>query len=481
MTRVLALAAALALAGCAAGPAPPRATPYAEALIARSSAPAPVERGVEPARPADRDGMPEPAPAPDSDRIAGDEPSIAAFLAKPFSADDLAALAVRRSDAVAAARAKLEAARTGYRQAADLDDLAALYRSYSRGLELRVGPARHRRSAGAIAPSPNVSALSGEMVGLSVRLAGEELRRVRLAVLPRARRAHAEIVHWAESRRIVGEDVGLLESLHEVMRARLETGQANQAGYLALTATLASRRTELDVLGDREPEFRARLNRLLARPDAAAATLSLAASPEVATPTDAEILVRARTANPDLRAARLRAERAAVAVRMAETMTLPRLDVGSSRFERDRAGEAGADRGPVFPDPGRMVMPRAGFGVREAQVAEMRARSAALAAAGRETERRVAADLRRALFSLTSARKRARTLASEVVPAAERALRAARGSYEGNRSGYLDLLDAARNLVRARLDRSAAVRDLSISRAEVLAVAGMESGKDEDR
>jgi outer membrane protein TolC len=156
-------------------------------------------------------------------------------------------------------------------------------------------------------------------------------------------------------------------------------------------------------------------------------------------------------------------------------MTLPRLDFGSSRFERDRTGEAGVDRGPVFPDPGKMMMPRSDFGVREAQVTEMRLRSEALVAARRETERRVAAAVRQAVFAVTAARKRTHTLTTEVVPAAERALRAAQGAYEGNRSGYLDLLDAARSLVRARLDRSGAVRDLAIARAELLAVAGMDS------
>ena len=67
---------------------------------------------------------------------------------------------------------------------------------------------------------------------------------------------------------------------------------------------------------------------------------------------------------------------------------------------------------------------------------------------------------------------------AESLPAAERALRAARGAYEGNRSDYAALLDAARSLVRARLDRSGAVRDLAIARAELLALAGMEPGKE---
>ena len=486
--RLASIALLLALAGCSALPPTPATTDYADALIARAAVQGPValppaEPSPGPAAPGDADeAQVEPVVVSRHHRLAADDAALAAFLAAPFNADDLAALSVLRSDEMAGARAKLEAARTGYRQAADLDNLAAIYRSYSRDLETRVGPQRHRRPAAALAPSPNVTALSGEVVVKTVALARQNLRSVELAITADARRAHAEVVHWAESLRVVAEDVRLLDGLARVMRVKLESGQTDQAGYLALTARVAMRRTELDVLEAKAPALRARLNRLLARPENAPVSLDL--SPATAPgPIDDEsaVVARALAKSPAMRTATLKAERAAIGVRLAETMTLPRLDIGSSRYERERTGEAGVDRGSVFPDPGKMIMPRADFGVREAQVGEMRARAEALAAAETDTARRTADAVRRSLFAVTASRSRLATLADDVVPLAEQALRSARGAYEGNRSGYLDLLEAARRLVAARLDRAGARRDLENARADLLVAAGFDPGKGSDR
>ncbi|MEN8149188.1 MAG: TolC family protein, partial [Planctomycetota bacterium] len=469
-----ALAALLALAACSSAP-PPVETDFAEALLARSAPiAAAAPGGPEPRPEPDPESRPEPA-AP----VVDDEVAVRTIVSKPFGVGDFARLAMRRSEAVAVARAKLEAARTGYRQAADLDDLASLYRSFSRDLDTRVGPPRHRRPVEAVASPPGVNALSGEIADRQVALARERLRSVEFDVEAAARRAHATVAWWAESKRIVAEDLDLMEGLLTVLLARLEAGQADQAGYLAFSAAVARRRTDLAVLEDRAPSLRARLNRLLAR--AEDAPLSLDLVPEAGgagsiQDEDEAVVERARAESPATRMASLRAERAAIAVRMAETMTRPRFDTGSSRYERERAGEAGVDRGPVFPEPGRMTMPRPDYGVREAQATEMRARAEALAAAARDARFRTAATVRDALFAVTAANRRKKTLTEDIVPLARLALRASRGAYEGNRSGYLDLLEAARRLVRARLDRAGATRDVAVARADLLVAAGFDPG-----
>jgi outer membrane protein TolC len=156
------------------------------------------------------------------------------------------------------------------------------------------------------------------------------------------------------------------------------------------------------------------------------------------------------------------AERGALALRLAETMTLPRLDVGSSRLEA----------GGTFPEPGRMAMPRADFGVREAQVSGMRANAESLAAAAKEMGRKTAADARRAWFDTDAARRRLANLEDEVVPLAKRSFDAARGAYEGGRTGYLDLLEAARRQLSARKDLATARKNLAHALAALLRVTG---------
>jgi len=407
---------------------------------------------------------------------SADEGTLAAILTRPLSSADLAALAWLRSPEVEAARAELEAARTGYAQSADLRDLVALYRSFVRETRTRVGPEASRRATGSIAPSPNVDALSGEVVARTVEIAFERLRHVVRDVVAAAEIAHADAARLVKARRIVGEDVRLHEALVAVLRARFEAGKSKQAALLAFQARLEALRTELRILAEESAAVRARWNRLLHRPESAPVNLDVAPSgpaPAEAPRDDAGIVTLALEERQECRIARLAADRAAVAVRLAETMTLPRMDLGTSRFERERAGEAGAQRGAVFPQPGRAEMPRWDFGVREAQVTEMRARRRAAERSRNAVIDETQAVVRSALFSLEAARRRWRVHKTDLVPLAVQSFEAVRGAYESNDAGYIELLDGARELLRARLGLVDARRAHAHARAARLRAVGV--------
>jgi outer membrane protein TolC len=404
------------------------------------------------------------------------------LLQRPLPLADLEALAWLRSPAVHAARARLESVRTGYAQSEDLSDLVAAYRSFLRETRTRVGPERSRRPTERIAPSPNVGGLSAELVRRSVAIAREDLREAVRHVVARAQRLYADSVRLHAVRRILSEDVALHEALLAVARARFAAGGGTQTGLLAFQARLEALRTERGILDDESVALRARWNALLSRP--AAAPLALPESPADSDPiaSEAGLIARALEERQELRRARLTAERAALAVRLGETLVLPRLDLGTSRFERERAGEAGVQRGDVFPATGRLRVQRSDFGVREAQLAELRARQAqarhAVAVRRDETRERVSA----AVLAVTSAAQRRRVHDAELIPLARRALESARGSYEGGRTGYMELLDSARALLQARLGGIDARRTWAHAAASLLEAVGVRPhAKDETR
>ena len=400
-----------------------------------------------------------------------------ALLVDPLSIGDLAALAVLRSPSVRTARARYEAARTAYAQSRDLGDLVALFRSFTRDLDTRVGPERSRRSTDMIAPYPNVDGLSAEVAKRTADMAFESLRATTRDVLARAWSAHADAARLAAAQRIVREELELDVVLLEVLRSRLESGTGSQAGFLAFESRLERLRTELSILDRRETVVRAEWNQLLSRPESALVMLDVAPEDVGAVPRhdDESLIVElALSERQELRMAGLAAERAELGVRLAETMTLPRMDVGSSRFERERAGEAGVQRGAVFPAPGRMVMPRWDFGVREAQVQEMRSLAQSMAEQRDSLRDRVSTEARTALFDVDAAGQRLTVHEVELVPLAHNSLDAARGAYEGNRAGYLDLLDAVRRLLDARLGLADARRDLVRAQASLLRAVGAE-------
>ena len=120
-----------------------------------------------------------------------------------------------------------------------------------------------------------------------------------------------------------------------------------------------------------------------------------------------------------------------------------------------------------------MVMPRHEFGVREAQVTEMRARQRAAQSAKDAAHDRTQAGVRDALFLLDAARRRWLVRRGDVVPLAERSFASTRGAYEGNRTGYIELLDSARRLLQARLGVIDARRDFAHARAGLLLAVGV--------
>lgn len=499
-TQSVLIAIALFASGCASSTPEPQALDFSAAYLKRE-----VTRGSSPASPSpettagptalqDPEGTADlPGPYGVSDEIRGilsssedrleelrevssDDARLAAFLSNPVSEEDLAALAWLRSPGVVAARDRVEAARTSYRQSVDLEDLVAVYRSFLRDTEVRVGPERSRREAGAIAPSPGVTQISMEIAGRTVEMAFQDLRAAVRDAAARAMRLHADAARLREARTIVAEEVRLEDQLVRVLRSRFEAGRGGQAGVLTFESRLERLRTDLAVLGEQESAIRSAWNALLNRPEDAPASLLVVPASPVMLPSTGEtgaLVARALRERPEYRTALLAEERAALAVRLAETMTLPRMDVGSSRFERERAGEAGAQRGATFPAPGRMVMPRADFGVREAQVQEMRARASSMGRAREAMGNRVANEVSQAAFTVDAARRRIETLEREVLPRAERALAASRAGYEADRESYLDLLEAVRRLLDARLGLADGRRELTHAKALLLESTGV--------
>ena len=125
-----------------------------------------------------------------------------------------------------------------------------------------------------------------------------------------------------------------------------------------------------------------------------------------------------------------------------------------------------------------MIMPRSEFGVREAQVTEMRAREAALVAALLAKRDQVRADVRQAVSRFDAARRRVVVHEEEIVPLATRALSSSHGAYAGSGAGYLDLLEASRRLLSARLGLADSKQKLAYARAGLILTVGAVPGEE---
>lgn len=388
--------------------------------------------------------------------VAADPERLSTLLSEPVSADTLAALAVLRDPRIDAAWARYEAARTGYAQSADLTDLLRRYRSFLRGVETGVGPGRSRMVRMGGAPYPDVETLSAELADRMARMAFEDVRQAVRDVVAESWRVHADAARLARRRAILVEQVGLEEGLVDATEARLESGRASQAAYLALTSRLDELRADLEDLDDRRDQVLAGWNRLLSRPADAPADLDVAFGATDPAPLDDDAWAdRALASRPEVRRAELSVERAELAVRMAATMSRPRRDAR-----------------PTDAPPGA-VPPRADFGVRDAQVAEMRAVAEAARRQATGVRDATAEATRSALAELRTAHRRVAVLRDDVVPRAADALESVHAAYAADRQSYLDLLEAERRVLRARLDLATARERVVDARARVLLATGL--------
>jgi multidrug efflux system outer membrane protein len=175
---------------------------------------------------------------------------------------------------------------------------------------------------------------------------------------------------------------------------------------------------------------------------------------------------------PDIRAA-LAALRAADAdIGAARAQWFPRLDL-SALLSSDAAQVGNLFSGPAagWSVSGALVAPLLDFGRSEAQLAGAQARRRQTETLYRQTVQTAFRDVRDTLTTLTEAQAREQAQA-QAVTALSRARQLAELRYRAGRGQYLDLLDAERSLLTARLDRVAAARDARLAAATLFKALG---------
>lgn len=294
--------------------------------------------------------------------------------------------------------------------------------------ELELGGKRRHRSAAAEAET----AVSRSDHSAQLQTVLFETRRAALALLAaqqKTRLAEEELalVREIESVAAAREKAGKATSL-ETERARAETAKAQIEAETRLTEQRDAVRDLALCWGDAEPTFEA-----LSDP--------FGVPPAALPPLDA-LLLRAAS-NPDLLAAeaRLRATQAGVEVERAARVPNLEVSAGARRFEE--SGDFGFVAGVSVELP---LFTRNMDGVRaaeaDAEAVRLEATSARLKAEAR---------IRQLYARLAALEAKILRLKETALPLTERALALVRQAHQQGKAGYLDVLEARRSLVEARL------------------------------
>lgn len=309
---------------------------------------------------------------------------------------------------------------------------------------------------------PQKARASAEVAWRDAESAGARFRAVKFDLQKRVLQAHADYALQAERVRIEEQNRSLLRLVSETAGARVRAGASQQEQVRAEVA-LRLAETELATSRAALESQRARLNGLMGR-DAGAALPPPSAlpAPRRVPGDDAALLAAGVSHNADLAALGADEAARAAAIRRARLEYLPEINPMAA-FTGSVSQALGA----------AVVLPTQAPKIR-AMVAEARADLRRVEAEAAQARADRAAMYLSTLLTMRDAERRARAFDDGILPLAARAVELARQGYASGATSYLDLIDAQRTLLDARLLSAEAWTTRERMLAELEALAGMD-------
>lgn len=395
------------------------------------------------------------------------EPASADAVAARIADDDLRRLlleVLERNPQVAVADAEAQTAAHRIPQVAALPDPVAGLTLFLSAPETRVGPQVATASVSQRFPWGGTLGLR-ERVAVD-RAAAAVARRdeTRLSVISSARRLAIELAFLDAHERSLRDDLGTLDHFEALARARYASGEGLGQAVVKVQAEITRAEAALLDLGARRASLESRLNALRDRSESAPLPSFELGPIRTLNVTRGELREVALASHPSLVAARASIAAADAGVSLADTTTKPELSAGLMYTLVDRRDDADP------PDNGKDIIGLTGSislpvwrEPREAAVEE--AVSARLAADERMRVRTSELDARLddLLTRLPLIEERARLFDAVLTVQAREALDSAISAYSVGTVDALDLLDAERVLLQARIAAARARADWNIA------------------
>jgi len=278
------------------------------------------------------------------------------------------------------------------------------------------------------------------------RAMAEDYRGARLDILLEARRAYYEYFLTGRGQVVNGELKELLAQIRKSAVGRYSAGTAGLEDALQADVEIAMLDHEEVALGRGRRAAVARLNALLQRDPGSPlpeppADITLPPSPARSD----SLLALARALRPEIKGWAAQRDSREAGLSLARRQRLPEITLTAryDRFMQER---------PWRPQVGLAVNLPIQFGRIGAAERESRAGVEQMEYRRRAAEAQVGSEVETALAGVQETEHEIHIMEERVVPATERALRSIRASYENNRAGFTALLNAERDLARARLE-----------------------------
>jgi outer membrane protein, heavy metal efflux system len=289
-----------------------------------------------------------------------------------------------------------------------------------------------------------------------------------LELATRVKVAYAQYYYASENERIIREVLDLMARLESVAQARYSGGLAAQQDAIRAQVEQTTMRTDLVMIESEKRRAAARLNSLVARPAAAplAEPERIRAIPPPARLQAGDLEARARAGNPAIAAEEARVRSAGKAIELTDLNRYPDVNLGVSPTQMgSRVVEWGLMLELSIPlqQDSRRAQEREARAMLEA--ARSRRDAVAVSALG---------DLGENLVALDAARRTDALAATSLLPQAELTFQSALAGYENGKVDFATLLDAQRQIRRAKQERLKAQAEAQMRLADIERIVGEE-------
>lgn len=336
-------------------------------------------------------------------------------------------------------------------------------------VQTRTGPQEARVGVSQAFPWPGQLQNREDAASKAAAAAWRRFEAVRLSVTERVVSTLHDLAYLDATISITEENLDLLRSFEEVLRARYRVGSGSHPELIRVQVELGQLEDRLTQLRSMRPAYVAELNAALNRPSGEEVARMTGLPGRIAS-VDADGLAEiARRSNPMLLAMDEQIEEQRLLSEVARRDGLPEFMVGLDYIvtgEAVNSSTPGSGDDPILLNFG-ISLPiwrdKYDAGVREAL-----ARRLAVAGERADQANRIAAGIHRAWFEHTDADRRVRLYENTLIPKAEESLRASLAGFRAGETSFLDLLDTERTLLefaiaaeRARADRGKALARLN--------------------
>lgn len=308
--------------------------------------------------------------------------------------------------------------------------------------------------------------LRREVAEADVQQAGARATSAWTELAMRIKTSYAQYYLAAQTQRLTLEVLDLMSRLEQIAQARYAGGLVSQQDAIRAQLEQTAMRSELIALDNETRQMRARLNALLARDVAAPLDepQTLRPLPAVSTLDAPQLVARARSHNPQLLAEEARLRGAEKNRELTLRNRYPDITVGVSPTQ---TGSRITTWGVMLEVniPLQQTTRQAQESEAEAMIGAARSRSQSLAY-------QLLGELGEQLAAIDAARRTEALVTTQLLPQSELSFRSALAAYESGKVDFATLLDAQRQIRKARQDRLKAQVDAQMRLAGIERILG---------